>query len=149
VDKVHEDDSIEAHGLICEEGVTIRGKRVIIFDDMISSGKTILEAVNVAKEHGAACVEAVCATHGLFVGKANEYLDNDFIQHIIITDTIKPFRVKKTSIQSKMTVIHTHHLFAEAIRRTQKGESLSDLIEKNGIPLTFHKLYQPGLIDSL
>ncbi len=146
VHKIHEDESIQASGLMCEEGVSIKHKRVIIFDDMISSGKTVLEAVNVAREHGADYVEAVCATHGLFVGKANEYLDNGFLRHIVITDTIQPFRITNPNILSKMYVIHTDHLFAEAIRRTQMGESLSDLIEKNGLPLTFDKLSKLDLL---
>jgi len=146
VHKIHEDESIQAKGLMCEEGVTIKHKRVVIFDDMISSGKTALEAINVARDHGAACVEAICGTHGLFVGKANEYLDNDFLRNIIVTDTIKPFRITNPAIVRKMTVIHTHHLFAEAIKRTTKGESLSDLIEKNGLPLTFDKLYCEDLL---
>jgi ribose-phosphate pyrophosphokinase len=139
VDKVHEDESIKAHGLICEQGTSIKHKRVIIFDDMISSGKTSLEAINVARENGAACVEALCASHALFVGNANQYLDNGFLRNILITDTIQPFRISNVNIQSKISIIHTHQLFAEAIKRTQKGESLSDLIEKNGIPLTFNR----------
>jgi ribose-phosphate pyrophosphokinase len=140
VDKIHEDQSIQANGLMCEQGIDIKGKKVIIFDDMISSGKTSLEAINVAREHGAACVEAICATHGLFVGNANEYLDNDFLKNIIVTDTIKPFRLTNRNVIGKLTIIHTHQLFAEAINRTQKGASLSDLIEHNGIPLTFERL---------
>lgn len=146
IDKVHEGEHIEANGLICEKDVSIENKRVIIFDDMISSGKTSLEAINVAKKNGAACVEALCATHGLFVGKANEYLDNDFLKNIVITDTIKPFRLTNPNILEKVVVIHTYQLFAEAIHRTQKGQSLSDLIEKNGIPLTFEKLRYTDLI---
>lgn len=140
IDKVHEGDYIEANGLICEKDVSIENKRVIIFDDMISSGKTSLEAINIAKKNGAACVEALCATHGLFVGKVNEYLDNDFLKNILITDTIKPFRLTNPNILNKVIVINTYQLFAEAIYRTQKGQSLSDLIEKNGISLTFEKL---------
>ncbi len=142
IDKVHEGEDIHANGLIGN----VKHKRVLIMDDMISSGKTILEAVNVARDNGAACVEAVFGTHGLFVGKANEFLDNGFIKNIVVTDTIKPFRITNPSILSKITIIHTADLFAEAIRRTNKGESISDLIEKNGIPLSFHKLTSNDLL---
>lgn len=136
VDKIHDNDDIHANGLIGN----IKDKRVVIYDDMISSGKTILEAVNLAKINGACCVEAVCATHGLFVGQANEFLDNDFLKNIVITDTIKPFRLTNPRVCSKISIINTCDLFAEAICRTHKGESISDLIEKNGIPLTYSKL---------
>lgn len=145
IDKVHEDEYIKANGLICEQDVNLENKHVIILDDMISSGKTSLEAIDVARKHGATCVEALCATHGLFVGKANEYLDNDFLKNILITDTIMPFRLTNTNVLEKITIIHTHQLFAEAIHRTRKGKSLSDLIEKNGGPLTFDKC---GKIDN-
>ena len=136
VDKIHEGEDIHASGIIG----SVKNKRVDIFDDMISSGKTISEASNIAKDNGAECIEAVCATHGLFVGKANEYLDNKFVKNIVITDTVKPFRVTNENILKKMTIIHTESLFSEAIRRTHKGDSISDLIEKNGIPLSFSKL---------
>lgn len=136
VDKVHEGEDIHSNGMIG----SVEGKRVIILDDMISSGKTIIEAVNEAKKHNAANVFAVCATHGLFVGNANQNLDDDFIHNIVVTDTVKPFRVTNCNVREKLAVIDTAPLFAEAIRRTHEGESISDLIEKNGVLLRFQKL---------
>lgn len=133
MDKTHEGLEIKGNGLMGN----VSGKNVVIIDDMISSGKTILECVETAKKYGANKVLAVFASHGLFVGESNEYLDSDFINKIVITDTIPPFRVTNPRVLKKISVVHTHNLFAEAIRRTHKGESISDLIEKNFMNLKF------------
>jgi ribose-phosphate pyrophosphokinase len=135
VDKTHDGEDIKSNGMIG----SVMGKRVVILDDMISSGKTTSEAVNEAKRHGAACVLGVCATHGSFVGNANKNLDDEFVHNIVVTDTIDPFRIVNPNVLEKLAVIDTSPLFAEAIRRTHEGESISDLIEKNGIPLKFQK----------
>jgi ribose-phosphate pyrophosphokinase len=147
MDKTHEGEEIKGHGLMeLEDTGKVAGRRVLIVDDMISSGKTILECIETVKDHRAACVEAVFATHGLFVGKANEYLDSDFLHNIVVTDTIKPFRVTNPNVLEKVTIIQTHELFAEAIKRTHKGESISDLIERNGVSLTYKKLHTDALL---
>jgi ribose-phosphate pyrophosphokinase len=144
IDKIHDGEDIHSNGMIG----TVEGKHVIILDDMISSGKTIIEAVNEAKGNHAASVFAVCATHGLFVGDANSNLDSNFVQNIVVTDTVKPFRVTNPNVVEKLSVINTANLFAEAIRRTHEGESISDLIEKNGIPLSFKKMQACDLLVS-
>jgi ribose-phosphate pyrophosphokinase len=145
MDKTHDGDEIKGHGLL-ELDNKVAGRRVLIVDDMISSGKTILECIETVKNYGAACVEAVFATHALFVGKANQYLDSDFLHNIVVTDTIKPFRITNDNVLEKITVVTTHDLFAEAIRRTQIGESISGLIEENGVVFDTHKLCANSLL---
>jgi ribose-phosphate pyrophosphokinase len=113
----------------------VKGKRIIVLDDMIASGKTIYECAQASEAAGALSIEAVCATHGLFVGKANSYLDHPFVKRLVITDTILPFRLTNVSLANKLVVLGTAELFAEAIMRTHRSESISDLIE-NG----FHSL---------
>ena len=110
------------------EGGDITGKTIVIYDDMISSGKTVFESCEALRKREAKEVLAVCATHGLFVGRANEYLDRSFLKSIVITDTVKPFRITNPSVQRKLKVIKTAKLFAEAIKRITSDESVSDLI---------------------
>jgi ribose-phosphate pyrophosphokinase len=126
MDKLHTNN-----GEITGEGIVgnVKGKRVIIVDDMVSSGKTIYECARVAENAGALSIEAVCATHGLFVGKANEYLDHPFIKRFVIADTIKPFRLSNEKVKNKLVVLDTTKLFSEAIMRINQNESISDLIE--------------------
>jgi ribose-phosphate pyrophosphokinase len=99
---------------------------------MISSGKTIWECAEASQKAGATNL-SVCATHGLHVGKANTFLDHPFISRIVTADTIKPFRITNTKIKEKLTLLNTSKLFAQAIIRTHREESISDLIE-NGVP---------------
>lgn len=142
MDKIHDGLEIKGNGIIGR----VAGKNVVIIDDMISSGKTILECIETVKQHGGANVLAVFATHGLFVGDVNKYLDSEFLHNIVITDTIPPFRITNPNILEKITVLDTHELFAEAIRRTHKGESISDLIDQNSVSLTCKKLKASDLM---
>jgi len=125
--KTHEGDGsreIAGHGIMGE----VRDRFVIVYDDMISSGKTVAQCAEQSRKNGARAILAVCAPHGLFVGKANEYLDNDFIQNIVVTDTVPPFRITNPRIRRKLIIIPTTDLFASAIRRIHQNESISALI---------------------
>lgn len=110
----------------------VKDKFIIVLDDIIASGKTIYECAEASRKAGANGILAVCATHGLFVGNANEYLDHGFVQRYVITDTITPFRLTNNRIKSKLKVLSTTDLFAEAISRIHRSESITDLIE-NGM----------------
>lgn len=105
----------------------IDGKKIIIIDDMIASGRTIklsCDAVN--RQNGE--IWAVCATHGLFISPAEEYLSS--IPRILVTDSIPPFRLTTASIWDKrLYVIQTARVFGQAIRRTHEGGSISDLLK--------------------
>lgn len=115
---------IAGHGIMGD----VRNRDVIVYDDMISSGKTVKECAIQARESKAKTILAVCAPHGLFVGKANEYLDDDFINQIVVTDTVPPFRLKNPHVRKKLTVLPTTKLFADAIRNIHSNESISALI---------------------
>lgn len=128
MDKLHKNN-----GEITAERIVgnVKEKHVIVLDDMISSGKTIWECAEASLKTGALTL-SVCATHGLYVGNANDYLDHKFIDRIITADTIVPFRITNSNVKNKLTVLNTSKLFAQAILRTHREESISDLIE-NGI----------------
>ena len=90
---------------------------------MIASGKTIKMSADTVREFGGE-VWAVCATHGLFVGNANEYLKG--IPNIVISDSVQPFRLDE--IKKQLHVIPTVGLFAQAIKRTHEHGSISSLL---------------------
>ena len=104
----------------------VAGRRVIILDDMISSGGTVkLCADAVVAEDGE--VFAACATHGLFVGDVEANLEH--VPRVVVTDTIRPFRLDGTATRDRLHVIPTARMFAEALRRThEEGGSISDLL---------------------
>ena len=106
---------------------SVDGKRVIILDDMIGSGSTIGISAATVENHGGH-VWAVCATHGLFVGRSNENLSE--IRRLVITDTIQPFRLDQAKWKDRLSIIPTAMMFAQAIRRThEEGGSISDLLK--------------------
>ena len=65
----------------------VDGRNLLIIDDMIDTGGTLLRAVEKLKEVGARDIYA-CATHGVFSGGALEKLAASPISRIVVTDTI-------------------------------------------------------------
>jgi ribose-phosphate pyrophosphokinase len=104
----------------------VKGKLVIIEDDMISTGTTLARSVKACAAAGARGVIAA-ATHGLFSGKAAEVLADPMLQEIIVTNTVPPLRLQGTPVLQKTTVLDVAPLFGEAIKRMHSGGSLTDL----------------------
>lgn len=105
----------------------VKGKLVVIEDDMISTGTTLSRSVKACAAAGAKGVIAA-ATHGLFSGKAPEVLADETLQEIIVTNTVPPFRLEGTPVLQKTTVLDVAPLFGEAINRMHSGGSLTDLV---------------------
>lgn len=123
--KTHEGREIEAHGVMGD----VADKDVFIGDDMISSGTTLVKAYDTLTKQGGR-VRAAIATHGLFVGKANDrigYLMEKGVK-IVITDTIQTNKLDP-KLAEQLVVIPTARLFAEAIRCIHNEESVSRLID--------------------
>lgn len=115
-------------GVVSGEAVVgdIAGKVAFIIDDLISTGGTILRAARACREHDASAVYAA-ATHGVFSGGAAEKMLVDrALDGIVVTDTIP---VVVPDQRSRLTVLDTAPLFAEAIRRAHTGGSLSELFD--------------------
>jgi ribose-phosphate pyrophosphokinase len=106
----------------------VEGKNLIIFDDEILTGGSMLEAVRVLRERGAERILAGC-THGVFSGNAIARIEDSPIEELVVTNTI-PQRPKS----SKITVLSVAHLFAEAIKAIHRGDSLSKLFDHQKPP---------------
>ncbi|MFO1092138.1 MAG: ribose-phosphate pyrophosphokinase [Planctomycetaceae bacterium] len=106
-------------------GGPITGKTALIFDDMISTGGSIVGAVNVARQHGAKKV-FVGAAHGLFCGPAVERLSQAAIDEIVVTDSL-PQTASRTL--PNLRVVSIAPLLGEAIRRIHRNESVSRLFD--------------------
>ena len=102
----------------------VRGKEVVIFDDMIDTAGTLADAVRVCVEdQGALSVTAVC-THPLFSGRALERLSDSPIKEIVVTNTI-PF--DRHAQCSKIKVLDIAPLLSEAIERIHLEKTVSAL----------------------
>jgi ribose-phosphate pyrophosphokinase len=106
----------------------VKDRAAIIFDDMISTGGTIIRAARACRENGAKRVLAA-ATHGLFMGGAEALLREEALERIVVTDTVPPFRLSPAAIGAKVTVLDTTAFVAAAIRRIHGGGSLVSLME--------------------
>ncbi|MBI3778496.1 MAG: ribose-phosphate pyrophosphokinase [Gammaproteobacteria bacterium] len=100
----------------------------IIIDDLISTGGTLRHAAAACRESGATKVYAA-ATHGVFVGSANNLLSGTTLNGVVVTDTIPPFRLDPGLARDKLTTLSAAPLFAEAIRCIHNGGSLVKLLE--------------------
>jgi len=102
----------------------VEGKRAIIFDDMIDTGGTIVQAAEAIKNNGAEEVYA-CCTHPVLSGNAVERLNNSVVKEIIVTNSIPLSEEKKKC--KKIKVLSVAGLLGEAIRRIYYNESVSAL----------------------
>jgi ribose-phosphate pyrophosphokinase len=75
----------------------VRGKDVIIVDDMIDTGGTLSEAVKLVSQKGAQSIR-LAATHGIFSGSARDHLSRLPIEEVLITNTLPQIRHKKIHI---------------------------------------------------
>jgi ribose-phosphate pyrophosphokinase len=104
----------------------VRDRPCLIIDDMISTGGTILEAVEALLRAGARPDITVAATHGLFVGNARERLGHAAIRGIVVTDSVP----LADASRGRIKVVSIAPLLAAAIRRFRAGESIGDLFER-------------------
>ena len=93
-----------------ERILDVSGKDVIIFDDIISTGGTIANAVKILKKQGARRVYAACV-HPLMIGNAKERILQSGAEEIVGTD----------SVPSNVTVVSLAPLLAEALAGKVKG----------------------------
>lgn len=97
----------------------VKGKDVVLVDDIIDTAGTITKAAKMMMDHGATSVRAMC-THPILSGKAYERIEKSCFDELIVTDTI-PLRKESTKIK----VLSTAKLFADVIKRVNNHESIS------------------------
>lgn len=97
----------------------VKGKNVILIDDMVDTAGTITKAADIMKEAGALSVRAI-ASHCVMSGPATERVENSSLEEIVFTDSI-PFSQRS----SKVKQISVADMLAETIRRVEDNESIS------------------------
>ena len=101
----------------------VKNKNVILVDDIIATGSSLVEAAKALRNEGAKRIYA-CVTHGILSGNAVQRINNSNIDYLAVSDSI-PFSRSKRS--KKIKIVSVARLFAEAIKRIHKEESISVL----------------------
>jgi ribose-phosphate pyrophosphokinase len=102
----------------------VEGRDIIVLDDEIARGTSIIELLDHLAPRNVGRVRVVC-THGLFAAGALDRLQaRADIEAIVSTNTV-PIAMEKRV--PKLTVLSIAPAFAEAIRRIHNGESVSAL----------------------
>jgi ribose-phosphate pyrophosphokinase len=112
-------DAVEMMNVIGD----VEDRNVVIFDDIVSTASTLVEAARAVREAGAREVYAAC-THGVLCGDALERITDSDVKELVITDSIPH---TPGSLPAKIRVLSVASLLGEAIRRIHDEESLSSL----------------------
>lgn len=102
----------------------VDGRDVLLVDDMIDTGGTLIESVNALAAKGARRILA-CCTHGVLSGSAIERLNDSPLEELIVTDTV-PVQEKAETCK-KLRVLSVALLLGEAIQRIHNETSVSSL----------------------
>ena len=113
----------DEHAVIRHVIGEVEGKDVMLLDDEILTGGSMLEGIRALKERGARRVLAGCV-HGVLSGNAVPAIEASPIEELVVTNTIP---LKRDS--SKITVLSVARLFADAIRAIHEGSSVSALFD--------------------
>lgn len=99
----------------------VEGKKAILFDDIIDTGRSLVNAAKALLEQGALTVEA-CAAHAILSNEGPERFEQSVIQNVYITNSIPHSR-----LPDKFKVLDISPLLGEAVLRVRKNLSISIL----------------------
>ena len=114
-----QDDASRDQGYIIGD---VKGKKAILIDDILNTGKTFSEAAKIVQRDGATEIYAV-SSHGLFVKGAAELLDQAPIKEILVTDSVATKEQKPQNVK----YITASELVGDALVRIQERKPVSPL----------------------
>ena len=97
----------------------VKGKNVVLVDDMVDTAGTLTKAADLMIERGAKSVRAIC-THAILSGNAVEKIENSSLLELIVTDSI-PSRQSS----QKIRVLSCAPLFSEVMKNVHNNLSIS------------------------
>ncbi len=114
-------NQVSVHEIVGE----VKGRVCLLVDDLIDTGRTIAKAAEALKANGATGV-VVAATHAVFSDPAVEVLQSDFIDQVVVTDTL-PLSADKH--WDRLTVLPIAPLLARAIREVFEDGSVTSMFD--------------------
>jgi len=104
----------------------VKGRNILIVDDLIDTGGTFCSAAGALHEAGAREIYGAC-THALLSGNSTERIASSPVSRLFVTDTIE--LGSKCAGSKVIEVLSVADLFAEAIKRGYKNQSISSLFD--------------------
>jgi ribose-phosphate pyrophosphokinase len=101
----------------------VDGRNILIVDDLMDTAGTFVNAADALRKNGAKEIFGAC-THPVLSGKSYKRIEESVVKKIVVTDTLP---LKQSC--NKIEVRSTAHIFAEAILRTHRNESISSLFD--------------------
>lgn len=105
---------------------SVEGRNVLIVDDEVNTGRSVVNAVNVIRENGAKDIY-LAFTHGFFTEKTLVYFKDLGLKEIILTNTIEQ---PAEFILPNMTILSVGPLLGEVILRAHQGRSVGELFDE-------------------
>ena len=105
---------------------SVEGRNVLLVDDEVNTGGSVLNAVKVLRENGAKSIY-LAFTHGFFTSKTMERFEEIGFEEIILTNTIPQ---PEKYILPNMTILSVGPLLAEVIQRAHQGRSVGELFDE-------------------
>jgi ribose-phosphate pyrophosphokinase len=102
----------------------VKGRNIVMCDDIIATAGTICSAAKMVKDRGAEKIY-IGATHGVFAGQALERLKEAPVDEIVVTDTIPLTQEARDCGDIKVLTVSS--MLGEAIKRIHRNESVSNL----------------------
>lgn len=103
------------------------GRTVVIVDDMIASGSTMLKAAQAARQAEARRI-ILCAAHALFASEADQTMADAEIDEIMVTDSVPPGRLFSQRSLRKTSVISAAQLFASCVRAHEGRAAITEIL---------------------
>lgn len=114
-------NQVSVHEIVGE----VEGRVCLIVDDLIDTGRTIVKAAEALKANGATGV-VVAATHAVFSDPATDLLQSDFIDSVVVTDTLP---VPDEKRWERLTVLPIAPLIARAIHEVFDDGSVTSMFD--------------------
>ena len=114
-------NQVTVHEIVGE----VKGRVCLLVDDLIDTGRTIVAASEALKAAGALGV-IVAATHAVFSDPAIEILQSDFIDSVVVTDTLPIAESKRFP---KLTILPIAPLIARAIHEVFEDGSVTSMFD--------------------
>jgi len=107
----------------------VKGSDVIVVDDEVDTGSSIIQAIKVAKENGALDIY-LAFVHAILSADAAQNLAALPLKRIITTDTVPISPEKMNVLHDRITVLSVSELLGEVIRRAHEGRSVGEMFNE-------------------